>query len=170
MATAATIKKQKKHLDGRVVANDGDIAVVNYKDGETRGIERFLGQKELKVGDRVFQEAKPATTPEEFLKVFPVGIRFTFDWRPPMLYGMNVDGPNRTAKKMTVGDLIRELQTYPADALTLISSDEEGNHYKHLYNVIDGKFGEDEDDADDDRFEGHDLKVGDSYVVIWPHG
>jgi hypothetical protein len=75
-----------------------------------------------------------------------------------------------TAKKMTVGDLIRDLQAYPTDALALISSDEEGNQYKHLYNVIDGKFGEDEDDADDDRFEGHGLKVGDPYVIIWPHG
>jgi hypothetical protein len=89
----------------------------------------------------------------------------------PMLYGMvNLDGPNRTAKKMTVGNLIRELQAHPTDALALISSDEEGNQYKHLYNVIDGKFGEDEDDADDDRFEGHGLKVGDPYVIIWPHG
>jgi hypothetical protein len=165
-AVRSTIKPQ---LDGKVVSNDGDIAVVQYKDGESRAFERFLGREELRIGDKVFQEAEPATTVEEFRAEMPVGARVRLNWRPTIKYGMRVDGPNCTRKMMTVGDLIRELQALPSDALALISSDEEGNQFKHLYNVLDGVFGEDEDHADDDRFEDHGLKVGDKYVIIWPH-
>jgi hypothetical protein len=158
--------KLKPHLDGKVVSNDGDAAVVQYKDGESRVFERFLGQEEWKG----FQEAKPAATPQAFLKELPVGRAVRLDWRPEKMYAMSAEGPNRTTKKMTVGDLIRELQAFPPDSLALISSDEEGNNYKLLYNVIGGTFGEDEDHAKDDRFEDHDLKVGDPYAIIWPHG
>jgi hypothetical protein len=28
----------------------------------------------------------------------------------------------------------------------------------------------DPDQLTDDRYEGHGLKVGDAYVVVWPHG
>ncbi len=155
MAPSNVVKtKVKPQFDGRVVSNDGNVAVIKYKDGESRTFER----------------SRDTATPEQFLKAFAVGSRVTLDWRPETLYGMNSEGPNHTTKKMTVGDLIRELQAYPPEALALISSDEEGNSYKHLYNVIGRTFGEDEDDADDDRFEDHDLKAGDPYVIIWPHG
>ena len=107
---------------------------------------------------------------QNFITELPVGARVALEWRPEKKYGMLLHGPNNTREMMTVSDLIRELQTLPPDALALISSDEEGNQYKHLYNVISGTFGEDEDDADDDRFEGHGLKPGDMYVVVWPHG
>ena len=167
MATATGRPKVKPQFYGQVVSNDGDTAVVQYEDGESRELTRFLGQKEVSGQDwrKVFQEAKPAATPEDFLKVFPVGQYIVDDWRPNMRYGMMVKRPNSTSKKMTVGDLIRELQSFPLDALALISVDEERNWHKHLYQVIGGTFGEDE------RFEGrHDLKPGDPYVIIWPHG
>ena len=171
MASATIKSKVKPQLDGKVISNDGDIAIVQYKDGESRAVERFLGQEEWKAGDKVVREAEPAETREQFLKEMSVGQRVTHpDQRPPMLYGTNVSGPNCTARKMTVGDLIHELQAFPPDSLALISIDEEGNDYKYLYNVIAGTFGEDGDDLTDERFEGYGLKVGHPYVIIWPHG
>jgi len=84
-----------------------------------------------------------------------------------MKYGMEVSVPNSTMKKMTVGDLIRELQAFPLDTVALISSDEEGNQFKHLYTVNGKLFG---DYKYGSRYEGCGLKVGDQFVVIWPHG
>lgn len=89
-----------------------------------------------------------------------------------------------TTKRMTVADLIRELQAFPLNAVPLISVDEEGNWFKSLANLNGGKFGIPEDheegathlmDGDPDQltdrcYSGSGLKQSDPYVIIWPHG
>ena len=72
-------------------------------------------------------------------------------------------------EKMTVGGLIHELEAFPKGTLVLISVDEEGNQFKPLCN-LDGYTLEEEDDVNDLPFDGLDVKVGDPYVIIWPHG
>ena len=93
--------------------------------------------------------------------------------RKHTIYGMRVKGPNYTERKMTVGDLIHELQAFPKGALALISADEEGNQYKHLCEV--NGYTLEEEGVEDFRSQNHTLtddllNVGDPYVIIWPHG
>jgi hypoxanthine-guanine phosphoribosyltransferase len=101
----------------------------------------------------------------DFVKEFPVGGFIQLPYRPAKMYGVQVPKKNSTRHKMLVEDLIKELQTLPAKALIILSSDGEGNEYRTAYLVEGGEF-----DENDEHLEGCGLKVGDSFVVIWPHG
>jgi hypothetical protein len=72
-------------------------------------------------------------------------------------------------KVKTVRDLIEELKKYPQDARVLLSADSEGNMYNGVYNVIDGRFGDDPEDKDDERLTRHELKTGEQYVIVWAY-
>ena len=159
--------KTPPHLDGSVVSNDGDYAVVQYADGEKRAFQRFQGQRELKVGEKVYQEAKPAESKEDFISNFGVGKRVWWDWRPSKYYGAgkvdrnNPSHLNLAANQMTVADLIRELQTQPQTAIVALSSDEEGNQYNSVHQVENAH-----------KFEGNDdycsLRNGTQVVILYP--
>jgi hypothetical protein len=79
-----------------------------------------------------------------------------------MKYGMREKSRGRTAEKMTVGNLIKELQRFPTDARVVLSSDDEGNWIKELCEVTFDK----EFTGDLHGF----LEVEGPAVTIWPHG
>jgi hypothetical protein len=84
-----------------------------------------------------------------------------------MNYGMREKSRGRTVEKMTVGDLIKELQRFPTDARVVLSSDEEGNGIKELREVtFDKEFTGDLHGF----FELEGPAVTTWTVTIWPHG
>jgi hypothetical protein len=100
------------------------------------------------------------------------------------VYGIESPDFLSTGKKMTAGDLIRELQAFPSNAVVLMSEDEEGNYFKLGSNLNGGKFGVheehvtgsthlidgDPDQLNDYRYSRTGLNAGDPYVLIWPLG